>query len=215
MSLKDRILFFIEQKGISVQKFEQVVGLSNASVAKMGDNTRKSTIDKISNIFPELNKTWLLTGEGKMILDENAAQSNKEIFPMNAHLIPLLPISAQAGKLNDFIASGKNSDCEKVVSPIKGADFAMSVAGDSMYPEYPNGSQIHIKKINENAFIEWGKVYVLDTCNGIIIKRIIPSDKESYVKCVSINPDPTYAPFEVSQKDIFGIYRVILCLSIK
>ncbi|MDR0660069.1 MAG: hypothetical protein LBG19_04550 [Prevotellaceae bacterium] len=46
--------------------------------------------------------------------------------------VPLLPISAQGGSLNDFIVSVKDRDCERIVSPIKGADFAMTVAGDSM-----------------------------------------------------------------------------------
>lgn len=129
--------------------------------------------------------------------------------------IPLLPISAQGGSLNDFIVSVKESDCERVISPINGAEFAMTVTGDSMAPEYPSGSQILIKKINERAFIDWGKAYVLDTCNGSVIKRIFPAEDKDpgKVKCVSINPD--YPPFEVSFEDIFGVYRVLLSMSIK
>lgn len=74
----------------------------------------------------------------------------------------------------------KGSDCERVISPIKGADFAITVAGDSMAPEYPEGAKILIKKINEEAFIEWGKVYVLDTCNGTVVKKLMPSDNFLY-----------------------------------
>lgn len=128
-------------------------------------------------------------------------------------LVPLLPIAAQGGSLNDFVVSVKENDCERVVSPIRGADFAMPVAGDSMAPEYPAGSQIFIKKINERAFIDWGKVYVLDTCNGSVIKRVFPADDSGKVKCVSINPD--YPPFEVAYEDIYGMYRVLLCMSVK
>jgi phage repressor protein C with HTH and peptisase S24 domain len=129
--------------------------------------------------------------------------------------VPLLPISAQAGSLNEFVVSVKDSDCERVVSPIKGADFAMSVAGDSMSPEYPSGSQILIKKINEKAFIDWGKVYVLDTCNGTVIKKVFPTDDPKKIKCVSINPN--YPPFELSTENdvLFGVYRVLLCMSVK
>ena len=84
-----------------------------------------------------------------------------------------------------------------------------------MAPEYPNGSKVYIKKINEKAFIEWGKVFVLDTCNGTVIKVIVPSEKEGYLRCLSINPDPRYAPFEVNQADMFGMYRVMLSMAIK
>lgn len=127
----------------------------------------------------------------------------------------LLPVSAQGGSLNDFIVSVKESDCEKVVSPIRGVDFAMTVSGDSMSPEYPNGSRIFIKRINEKAFIEWGKVYVLDTCNGTVIKILVPSEKDGHVRCISINTDPIFAPFDVSLDDVYGIYKVLLCMSVK
>lgn len=130
-------------------------------------------------------------------------------------LVFLLPTSAQGGSLNDFVVSVKDAECERVVSPIKDVDFAMQVSGDSMAPEYPNGSRVFIKKINEQAFIEWGKAYVLDTCNGTVIKLLVPSDKEGYVRCLSINPDPIYAPFDVALADIFGVYKVLLSMSIK
>ena len=129
--------------------------------------------------------------------------------------VPLLPISAQGGSLNDFTATIKESDCEKIISPIRGADFAITVAGESMAPEYPSGSQILIKKINENAFIEWGKVYVLDTCNGVIVKELHSCDTESCVLCCSINPNPKFKPFKVNFEDIYGMYKVMLCMSIK
>ena len=132
-----------------------------------------------------------------------------------ATTVLLLPVSAQGGSLNDFVLSVREDDCEKVISPVRGVDFAMQVTGDSMAPEYPNGSRIFIKRINEKAFIEWGKTYVLDTCNGSVIKRVVPSDKEGFIKCLSINTDPIYAPFEVSLSDIYGIYKVLLCMSVK
>lgn len=72
MTLKDRLLEFIEFKSLTVQGFEKYVGLSNAAVSKMGDNTRRSTIDKISIKFPELNRVWLLTGQGDMLVDSGA-----------------------------------------------------------------------------------------------------------------------------------------------
>lgn len=83
MGLKERLLSFIEFKTLSVQRFEQEVGLSNASVSKMGDNTRRSTIDRISNKFPDININWLLTGEGEM-LNPNSESLNGETAQSNA-----------------------------------------------------------------------------------------------------------------------------------
>ena len=165
------------------------------------------------NIF---NSDWLLTGNGEMLeaTEATAADQRTVIDDMdNTYSIPLLPVSAQGGSLNDFVVSVKESDCEKIISPIKGADYAMSVAGDSMAPEYPSGSQILIKRINEKAFIDWGRVYVLDTCNGTVIKQLFPSKKPEMVLCKSINPK--FPPFEVSLADVYGVYRVLMCMSVK
>lgn len=128
-------------------------------------------------------------------------------------IVPLIPISAQGGSLNDFTTSVMEYDCEKVLSPIKGVDYAITVSGDSMSPEYPSGCQILIKKINERAFIDWGKVFVLDTVNGTIIKKLMPTDNPDKVLCVSINPN--YPSFEVCLEHVTGVYRVLMCMSLK
>ncbi len=128
---------------------------------------------------------------------------------------PLLPIAAQGGTLNDFVTSVKVAECERIVSPIRNVDFAMTVSGDSMAPDYPNGAQILIKKVDERAFIEWGRVYVLDTCNGSVIKELRKSEDSESVMCYSLNPDPKYQPFAVRFADIYGMYRVLMCMSLR
>ena len=130
-----------------------------------------------------------------------------------ASTIPVIPVEALAGTLSEFFVSVKDYDCEKMISPIKGADYAIKIYGDSMSPEYPSGSVCLIKQVNEKQFIEWGKVYVLDTDNGAVIKKIRRTDKEDVVECVSINP--AYQPFTIDTSFIHGWYRVLMVLSVK
>ena len=200
---------------INIKEIRKNLGVSQEQLAKMiGVSPRTVQNWESGSKIPNSKHEILRNLE-----DENSALESQHFFGGEDFelptYIPLLPISAQGGSLNDFIVSVKDSDCERIVSPIKGADFAMTVAGDSMSPEYPSGSQILIKKINERAFIDWGKVYVLDTCNGSVIKRVFPADDKDprKVKCVSINPD--YPPFEVSLEDVYGVYRVLLSMSVK
>lgn len=182
---------------------------------KEGRDLSDKVIEKILNFYDEINKVWLLTGEGEMLNSDQPRSESLEVKTEMATTVPLIPISAQGGSLNEFVVSIKGSECERIISPIRGADFAIQVSGDSMAPEYPNGSRVFIKKINERAFIEWGKTYVLDTCNGTVIKTLVPSEKPEYVRCLSINPDPIYAPFEVNLQDVYGLYKVLLCMSVK
>lgn len=128
-------------------------------------------------------------------------------------MVLVIPTGARAGTLADFTASVSAYDCERMVTPIKGADFAIQVTGDSMSPEYPSGSVILIKKINEKAFVEWGKTYVLDTENGAVIKTIRKTDNPEIIECVSLNP--AYQPFTMETKYINGWYRVLMVLALK
>lgn len=207
-TLKERILAFIEKMGLTKAQFEKTAGLSNGFVDKSGDNSRRSSLDKISTAYPQLNMVWLLTGEGEMLKTSTAEQT--ETTP---YTVPLVPISAQGGSFNDFVVSVKDSDCEKVISPVRQVDFALTVTGDSMAPEYPGGSQVLVRKVNEKAFIEWGRVYVLDTCNGTVIKKLNPGRDDDEVLCVSVNPD--YQPFYVKLADVYGLYRVMMCMTLK
>lgn len=127
--------------------------------------------------------------------------------------LPIIPIDAMGGTLEEFYGSIAMYDCERMVSPVKGAEYAMRVSGESMSPEYPNGCQILIKKINEKAFIEWGKVYVLDTENGAVIKKIKKTSKDNVIECVSINED--FQPFTIDTSFIRGWYRVLMVMSFK
>ena len=203
---------YMEAKGLNDNKVTNELSLSVGLLGKSRKENRDlsdKVIEQILNFYTDLNRVWLLTGEGEML--QSGADSTETTDVANK--IPLLPVSAQGGSLNDFVVSVKESDCERIISPIKDAEYAMSVSGDSMSPEYPSGSQILIKRINEKAFIDWGRTYVLDTCNGTVIKRLFPTESKDRVICKSINPE--YPPFEVCLADVYGVYRVLMCMSLK
>lgn len=205
---------YFDNKGITQSEIAEKLGVSKAYVNALFTGKRafgKKQAEAWVNLFG-LSASWLLTGEGDMLTGEQAEQTIQSSID-DIHLIPLLPVSAQGGSLNDFVVSIKESSCEKIISPIKGADYAMSVSGESMAPEYPSGSQILIKRIDEKAFIDWGRVYVLDTCNGTVIKRLFPSDTADKVLCKSINPE--FPSFEVSLSDVYAVYRVLMCMALK
>ena len=216
MDLKERVSMYCDKKNIAISKFEKLSGLANGYFNKVTKRPSEDKLESISRAFPDLNTGWLLTGEGEMLKISSKPTEEKSIGNTeDLHIIPLLPISAQGGTFNDFVTSIKENECEKVVSPVKGTDMAVTVAGDSMSPEYPSGCQVLIKKINDKAFIEWGKVYVLDTCNGTVIKEVHKGQNEDEIECHSINPDPKFQPFSVKRNDIYGMYRVIMCMSLK
>jgi len=219
-NINKRIKILIETySGGNVAEFVKLSGISSHQVlnrifnkdSRSGKypNPSGHILTCIQIAFPDVNPNWLLNGEGKMLKKDSNDNNN-----INYHEVPMLPISAKAGRLSDFIVSVKETDCEKIIVPIKNVDMAMNISGDSMAPEYPNGCRILLKKIKETDFIEWGRDYVLDTTNGPVFKRLTQGSSGS-VKCISLNESSIYAPFEVPYSEIFGIYRVLFSMSDK
>lgn len=208
--MKERLILFLKHLGIGQLRFEKNVGLSRGFVNAVGYSIRENTLTKISAVYPELNINWLKTGEGKMLKGQEPATP---INPECLYYAPKLPVSAMAGTLEGFTSSINQWDLENIVVPIKGIDLVIPISGDSMKPDYPEGSLLLTKKIDEKAFIEWGKVFVLDTRNGVVIKQVYPGDEESKIKCVSINT--AYPSFDVYKSDIFGWYIVLMIMARK
>nr|WP_321356915.1 hypothetical protein [uncultured Draconibacterium sp.] len=88
-SVRDRLLEFIEKKGLNPASFEKKVGLSNAYVKNIRKSIGDKSITKIKNEFPDLNVDWLLTGNGDMIKSStnNTINNPKEEPEMYKQLI--------------------------------------------------------------------------------------------------------------------------------
>ena len=133
--------------------------------------------------------------------------------PAETSSVLVIPYEARGGTIGDFVDGVQAFDCERITSPVKGAEYAMEVTGDSMSPEYPSGSRVLIKRIDETQFIAWNEVYVLDTPNGAVIKRVRRTDDPSVVECVSVNP--AYQAYTIPRDFIRGWYRVLMVMSLK
>ena len=174
------------------KEFAELVGINPSTLSAAMNGDEKYLTDNLVT---------------RLVMDEGRREAQE--LPT----IPVIPVEAMAGTLTEFFMSVNEYDCEKIISPIKGADYAIKVSGDSMSPEIPNGSQILIKKVREDQFVEWGKVFCLDTANGAVIKRVFPTDDPEVVECRSINPE--YPAFKVNTKHINGWYRVLMVMSFK
>ena len=185
------------KKGLTQSEIARQIGVSPQYLSDVLNERFPFNTDLRSKVYVLLNP------------EEDLSPSEIEKTPSEEKWkqIPVLPIAAQGGSLNDFTLSVRMYDCEWMASPNPNADFAIEVAGESMMPEYPPGARVFIKRINERAFIEWGEVFVLDTENGIVLKQVHPADDDNCIHCVSINPN--YAPFNIPKASIYGMYMVL------
>ncbi len=201
-SVKTRLRQLLKAKRVTSSEFARRLGVSSGYVGAMRKSLPEEKVVKISKIFPDLNRNWLLYGEGEMLKENDPEKA------LDGYLIPLLPLEAMAGSLQNFSMGISLEQCEFITSPVKGAELAIPISGDSMEPEIHNGTIAAICKINERAFIPWGNPMVVDTENGVLVKNLYPSELgEDYIEARSFNP--RYNPFQIPKNSIFGIYRIV------
>lgn len=67
MCVKDRVKVFAEYKKMTISKFEEMCDLSNGYIAAMRKGFGQEKLNNVLTAFPELNREWLLYGEGEML----------------------------------------------------------------------------------------------------------------------------------------------------
>lgn len=206
----ERIYQYIDSAGLKIAEFERKCGLSNGYLRKMkirnGDLGEGVLMQIIEN-SPDLSAEWLLTGNGEMLRSE---QNTPTAVPATqpGMGIPLIPIEAMAG-----FGTGEvqvlEYECDRYVVPaFKDAEFLIQVKGSSMLPKYNSGDIVACKKLPLNElFFQWNKVYVLDTNQGALIKRVKAGSDDDHLLIVSDNE--RYEPFELHKKFIHSVAIVI------
>lgn len=166
-------------------------------------------LDKICSLDNNINKVWILENKGEMLKSGNNTPAVAE--PQLPSGVPMLPFDAFAGIGTDVDGVNLDTIEERYVVPLFDGmkmDFMISVRGSSMYPKYNSGDVVACRMVQELLFVQWNKVYVLDTISqGVIIKRLKKSDKEGFVICKSDNEQ--YEPFEIPMSDIRTIALVV------
>lgn len=212
-TINDRISYIIENqcKG-NQKKFAETIGFAPQVVYNIvsGRKSKPSfdVLEAILSSFVDISSDWLLTGKGEMLKSDNI----KAISAGPKEGIPLLPYDAFAG-IGDSTVNGVAFDTieERYVIPLFDGlkvDFMLPVRGSSMYPKYSSGDVVACRLVNELLFVQWNKVYVIDSISqGILMKRLIKSEDPKKVICRSDNKD--YGDFEVPLEDIRNIALVV------
>ncbi|WP_459212012.1 hypothetical protein [Aquimarina rhabdastrellae] len=88
-SIKERILYFIEEKGISKYRFYENTGITRGVLDKKSGITEDNIL-KFIEYYNEVSLEWLILGKGEMykssILKEDKATQNTEVQPKDTEL---------------------------------------------------------------------------------------------------------------------------------
>lgn len=193
VAIRERLLDFIDLHQITANKFAVGAKISQSNMSRMlkgQQSISESTLIKISDAF-DIDFSDIIGGKESSMADKNFR--------------PHIPITAQAGSLVGIGESVTRSDCElrPVIPGFPDYMATIPIHGDSMEPEFRNGDILAITKVD--SFIQWGKTYVVDTRDGVVIKKLY--DESDGMRCVSFNKD--YPDFVVPKQDIIGVWRIV------
>ena len=210
-NIKERVLYFTDYKGFAKEKFFEELGVTYGNFKGKAKEKALSSdvLAKIVSKYSELNPEWLLTGEGEMLKSGTTkTETSKE---ESVKGIPLVNATAIGGYGNNVFSFEERDVKDYYVIPKfkhKQVDFMIEVEGSSMYPKYNSGDVVACRIIKERNFIQWNKTHVIATREqGIIIKRIKPSDAPNSLLMVSDNE--SYDPFNVPEEEIEGLAIVV------
>lgn len=215
--LKDRLLKFIRYKGLTVSRFEALVGLSNGAVCRTNDRMRQRTVDAIIYAFPDLNSQWLLTGEGDMLISDSIEHEMAEAQSRDG-LIPFYEAETTGGFQGLVSSSDTGSELVGYIQSggwFAGRDTAaIRHVGDSMI-EYPNGCILAVREVLDRHLLVPGKNYVIETSEYRVTKRVQRGSTSNTISLYSSNQEKyddgrlIYEPFEVEMSDICRIFSIL------
>lgn len=213
METKKRIIQFIDSKGISKANFYKKTAIKRGflDTDKLESTVSDVFLAKIIEKYPELNLYWLIMGQGEMIVSNSASPSQKTAQDAALLLsgIPLIDRKLFTDLKKTETIKKLHQKIRYVIPELKEmkTDFMIKMIGTSMYPKYNNDDTLGCIVISTDSYIEWNRVYVIETPQRVIIKRLQKSKKDTHVLCVSDNKN--YEAFEIPRSSIKSLALVI------
>jgi phage repressor protein C with HTH and peptisase S24 domain len=203
------VLKLLENEGYSRDEIEQEVGASanwiDQVISRGGNKQALTRLENFHKAVAKRNTTnELQEPKAKYNRHQLLRLSLKE--PKRA--IPVTNGKASAGTIQ-LINDEPELILEFIDAPFIGiVDGVVECVGHSMYPVFPNGSRIAVKKLEDKTLIQPGEFYYLiDTNYEGYVKRIYVEDDGLVLS--SENPDrEKYPAFKRKWSQIVSLFKV-------
>lgn len=216
-TVKERLIIYLKYKRIGQNKFEAMAGISNGYISNL-----KSTpgIDKLTKILvaaPDLNKTWLLAGDGEMLnKTENAVISKMETTTdcEDAEIVdsfPILPeeVAVESNTNIEEYIEENSSELEQVNPSHKlaPANAAERILRTSMLPTFQPEDIVFVRFLPDRMKLCDGDIYYLNCKNRPTMIRHIKFEPDNRLRLVAQNPQ--YGDVIISRDDIINVGTIV------
>lgn len=236
-TVKQRLMDFIQYKGLSQGKFERMCNMSNGYLNNLKKTIGSEKLQNVCRAFPDLNTEWLLYGEGKMLKTDNHSVQQTNTFGNNTYVVgnnntisnsaddipfveaeemeraPIVPATIARAPQTDVLEalSGRIGTLE--MAPIGVTDVPITmwyrVQDESIAPKYEIGDLIGLWAYpkGEEDPVP-GKLYGINTMsNGLILRRLFPTEDGYMARAINRDEYPDY---HIRKKNIVQVYKIML-----
>lgn len=162
------------------------VGFSPETLRRIDKNTR-------------VNVKYIKTGLGDHLKDTPPK-------PDEIKLKPRILNYANAGTTTESLTQNIE-EYAPAIKQLPDYDCTIVIHGDSMEPTYHSGDELAVKDVTDTGYRQWGTPHLLNTSQGIVIKRIYPDETNKGYKCVSDNKN--YPAFVIPESEVYSVYKVV------
>lgn len=192
-----RIEAVIKWANMSTNYFARYIGLArgeNLYQIKRGNNgISRDVARRIVEKFPQIDKLWLLTGDGQMFVD----------LPPRGVQIPFYNTDVEQG-IGDL--QHLESDGELVVPTTVACDVAMVYSGRAMGQSVPPGTVVFLKNIDRDEIIP-GQEYVIISRKIVTLRIVRAAENGAQLRLVA-GDRKNYDDIVLSINDIMAVYKV-------
>ena len=207
--IQERLKQFIEYKGISVSAFERTCGLGNAFVRNIKKTITIDKLEKILKAYPELNRDWLLTGNGSMI-----SNGDPPLIVAGDTGTPVYDIDATCGKLSRPDIFHQEHIIGHVNLPnVSPTASIIRANGDSMEPHIHDGDWIAVRRVYNLDELHYGQVYLVITEENRFLKYV-RKDKDEQHYIILRSDNANYDDIRLAKSSVRFMFIVENVLSI-
>lgn len=240
MTAKEILEELLSYTGLNVNSLATELGLSRAQALYdiQSEKTKSITLsmaDRIIQKFPEVNRSWLRTGDGDMLGGHNPRTEPTEFTldkleraqaladELGVKLIPMFSEPFRGGNDGYNLIEAWNEVESVWTMPDVKADMIIPVVGDSMAPTFPQGARLAVTRVwfrpDEPLSIPFGEAFAIVLHNPndpdpkaltSYVKRICKHDNVAKRReyWIAHSDNERYEDFEIPISHVVGLWRV-------
>lgn len=228
MEIKERLKLFAQAKNLTIQRLELQWGVCNGYVNSIRKSIGLEKLGQLLKAFPDLNRDWLLYGEGEM-LNKIESQSivaepannytpNADVIDVDAEEIAnfSLPFATndivQSREIDiRYLVETKSPKLERypIGQKLAGVSYAQRIITEAMInADFYPGDVICLTYLKGKSQLLSGYAYLLDTKEYGALFRLVTINEDGTLLLESANPK--FRPITLSDDGVRSYARLIM-----